>query len=545
LNRSTNLQRLQTETFDLCIIGAGASGAGCALDAALRGLKVALIDKEDFAAGTSSKSTKLIHGGVRYLEQAFLKLDFAQFKQVKHGLEERHLVLANAPHLARPLALITPVSNWIEAVYYAIGLKVYGWFAAGKDTLPKSRWLPKSEALRRIPGLTPNIHSAVLYYDGQLDDARYCLALSQSAAEAGATIVNHLEISGFKHDSAGKLESAETRDLLGGANVRIRARQFLNCAGPYADPIRQMADPAKTPRLRPSKGVHLVLPYAIMNGEDAMLIPKTKDGRVVFAIPFEGQLMLGTTDTGYSDLDKEPLLESEEVDFLIETLQRFAAQKIDKSQVKAGFGGLRPLIAAPTETGRSTKQLVRDHEVEYDPKSGLLSLLGGKWTTYRLMAEDAVNAVCEQLDITAPCKTKNHALAGGEGYDHDNWKKIRARFGFPEDIARHLSLKYGSRAERVAALAQARPELAARLHPEFPYIEAEVVYAAEHEMACTLRDFMARRIRFEITDWKAALQAAPRVAERMGEVLGWSEAEQQAQAQAYRVLLNGFMDLAR
>jgi len=556
VNRAANIQRLQTEEFDLCIIGGGASGAGCALDAALRGLKVALIEKDDFAAGTSSKSTKLVHGGVRYLEQAFKKFDFAQLRQVRHGLEERHIVLRNAPHLARPLALFTPVFSWWEGLYFSIGLKLYDWFAsigrhrladgeAGKDALPKSRWLTKSQTLRRMPGLSPKIHSAVLYFDGQLDDARYCLALVQSAAEVGAVVSNHLEVLDFQKNKNGNLAATLVRDGLSGEKFIVRAKLFLNCTGPFADQIRHLANPELSPRIRPSKGVHVVLPHATLASDDALLIPKTKDGRVVFAIPFEGKLLLGTTDDDYSDLRKEPILEAAEVDFLLETLQPFLSEKLENEQVKSGFGGLRPLVVSANDQiaqspNHQTKSLVRDHEVEHDPTTNLLSLLGGKWTTYRLMAKDAVDAICDLLRISANCRTETHPLVGAAGYSSDLWKKIQAEHGFGIDISQHLAQKYGARATHIIELARQKPGLAEPILTGFPFIKAEIVYAVREEMARTLRDFLARRIRLEITDWQATISVALSVAKIMGAELGWSAAQQQNEAKAYIEVLEQF-----
>lgn len=546
MHRATQIQRLKTETFDVCIIGAGASGAGAALDAALRGLKVALIDREDFASGTSSKSTKLIHGGVRYLEQAFKNLDFAQLKQVRHGLEERHLLLSNAPHLSRPLGLITPVFSWWEGLYFSIGLKLYGWFAAGKDTLPKSRWLSKSEALQHIPGLSKTVHSAVLYYDGQHDDARYCVALAKSAGQSGAAVANHLTLSDFNKAPNGRLAAATVQDNLSGERFELRARVFLNCTGPYADAVRQMANAALPDRIRPSKGVHVMLPMSVLGGNDAMLIPKTKDGRVVFAIPFEHKVMLGTTDNDYRQLAEEPVLESDEVDFLLETLQRFVNTPVDRKQISAGFGGLRPLLAATP--GKGTKNLVRDHEVEIDEHSGLISLLGGKWTTYRLMAEDAVDVVCRALtpqtaDIP-PCRTQHHVLAGGVDYDFEDWANIRTAYQLEEDICRHLISKYGTEAQAVAEIARENSAWRERLHPDYPYILAEAVFAARCEMACTLRDFVARRIRLEISDWDAAAAALTPVAAAMATVLGWDSAEQTRQIHAYHQQIDYFKKCA-
>jgi glycerol-3-phosphate dehydrogenase len=535
MNRTHALHRLPSETFDLCIIGGGASGAGCALDASLRGLRVALIEQTDFASETSSKSTKLIHGGVRYLEEAFKNLDFGQLRQVRHGLEERHILLHIAPHLAHPLALLTPVWSWVEGMYYTIGLKLYDHFASRKDNLPKSRWLKKNEALERMPGLTSRIHSAVLYYDGQLDDARFCLALVQSAAEAGAAVANHLQATGFEKDSGGKLKEVRVTDRLSGAEFSIHARCFLNCTGPHADQVRMMANPEAGARIRPSKGVHVMLPASVLPGGDALLIPKTPDGRVVFAIPFEGDVLLGTTDHEYPDPDKEPVLESEEVDFLLQTLQPYVDRPLDKKTVKAGFGGLRPLLAPSRKKNTSpTKQLLRDHEVEYDAPSGLFSLLGGKWTTYRLMARDATDAVCRMLGNRSDCHTDEHLLYGADGYRFKSWETLGQAFGLDEAIARHLVQKYGSHARTIAEMGKSHPEWSRRLHPDYPFLEAEVVYAAREEMACTVADVLARRMRLEITDWKAASGAAPRVAQLLAAALEWPETRRISEEKLYQ-----------
>jgi glycerol-3-phosphate dehydrogenase len=545
MNRQQNLQRLQTEQFDLCIIGGGASGAGCALDAALRGLKVALIERDDFAAETSSKSTKLIHGGVRYLEQAFKNLDFSQLRQVRHGLEERHILLRNAPHLAHPLALITPVFTWLEGLYFSIGLKMYGWFASRKDTLPPSRWLSKKETLERIPTLSLRLNSAVLYYDGQINDARFCLALVQSANEAGAVVLNHADLLEFTHNNQGQISSARVHDLYQDQQFEIQSKVFLNCTGPHADTIRRLANDKLAPRIRPSKGVHVVLPGEVLSSSDALLIPKTPDGRVVFAIPFEGKTLLGTTDHPYAHPEKEPMLESDELNFLCETLQPYLAQKIDKERVMSGFGGLRPLVtpaASGAGGGRQTKTMLRDHEVEYDPISGLLSLMGGKWTTYRLMAADAVDAVCRQLAVQISCTTDTHFLIGAAGFTKDSWQELHSKFGFDTDVCQHLSQHYGDRAEQIASLALDRPDLAERLHPDYPFLCAEIVYAARREMACTIRDMLARRLRLEILDWQAVKSVTEATSSLMAAELGWSVERQQHEQTSYFNLIESFQN---
>jgi len=539
MNRNASLDKLKSEEFDICIIGAGASGAGCALDAILRGYKVAVIDKKDFASETSSRSTKLIHGGVRYLEQAFKKLDFAQLKQVRHGLEERHIVLKNAPHLARPLALMTPVSSWIEGLYFKIGLQIYDTFATN-DSLPKSKWLSKKEVLDKIPTLNKKkLHSGVLYYDGQLDDARYCLALVQSAAEAGAVAANYLDVTGFTKNDQGKLVGVQVRDAQLGSEFIIKSKLVINCTGPFSDKIRLLANPALPERLRPSKGVHVVLPFETLNSEYAMLIPKTSDGRVVFAIPFEGAMMIGTTDTESDTIEAEATLNESEKRYLVDTLNPFLANQIDISKIKAGFGGLRPLLSA--DPSKSTKSLVRDHEVEVDSSSGLVSLLGGKWTTYRLMAKDTIDEADAILLQSNECLTENHVLAGGENYHPSLAQQLSTKYALPVDIAKHLVKKYGSRATLVADLTAGESNLKERLSASYPYIQAEIIYTVRNEMVVTPRDFLARRIRLEITDWQETLRCLPVVAKLMARELGWDENEMQRQIDDYSLQLKRFM----
>lgn len=539
MNREDNRKRLREETFDICIIGAGASGAGAALDAALRGYRVALLDRGDFASETSSRSTKLIHGGVRYLEQAIKKLDLAQLRQVRHGLAERRTVIRNAPHLAHPLPLLTPVFSWFEGMYMSVGLAMYAFFA-GHDNFPQGRWLTKPEALTKMPTLTNRMHSAVLYYDGQFNDARYALALAHSADEAGVAVVNYLNVTGFEREN-GQLTAAIVQDQLSDDTFPIRAKLFLNCTGPYSDAVRLMANPEAEQRIRPSKGVHIVLPRETLQSDCAMLIPKTADGRVVFAIPFGDKVFVGTTDDDYQQLDQEPVLEPAEVDYLLETLRPYLTKKPDKSDVQAGFGGIRPLIVSSRAT---TKTLLRDHEVEYDSASGLLSLLGGKWTTYRLMAQDAIDKAGELLNNSTPGKTENHYLVGGENYRFDDWQRIQKQFNLPADVCQHLMRTYGNRAQRIADLASSKPELNEKISQQQPFIKAEVIYQVREEMAVTLRDVLARRWRLELSDWQLTSRVLPIVAELMASELDWSGQHRQQQMDSYQSLLNTFLKRA-
>lgn len=547
MNRLENLEQLNTETFDLCIIGGGASGAGSALDATLRGLKVCLIEKEDFAAETSSKSTKLIHGGVRYLEQAFKNLDFGQLRQVKHGLEERHIVLSIAPHLARPQGLITPVFSWIEGLYYTIGLKIYGLFAKDDD-MPKARWLSKKETLQRIETLNPKLHSSVLYYDGQLDDARFCLALAQSADDAGACVLNHTSLTSFEKDENGKLIAANIHDHIAGEDKKVKAKVFLNCTGPFADHIRLMADPDDEHRMRPSKGVHLMIPPRFMPGNDAMLIPKTKDGRVVFVIPFEGKVMVGTTDDAYDELQEEPILEEKEVNFLLETLERFFKNMPTRKDIKSGFGGLRPLLAPKSSHKTGTKTLLRDHEVEHQESSNLISLLGGKWTTYRLMAQDAIDKVVDVLKIEAKGgRTAKYKLIGNRDrtFDFVGFKRKALNYGFEEVTIEHLAGKYGDQASKFLDLILENDTWIERIHLDYPFVLAEAVYGIRFEMAVTLRDFYARRIRFELLDWDAVLESLQRVSAVFAQEFGWDEKKRVSEVAEYQSLIEKFKTRAK
>ncbi|MES2778168.1 MAG: FAD-dependent oxidoreductase [Bacteroidota bacterium] len=534
MNRQQNIASLQTETFDLCIIGGGATGAGCALDAALRGLSVMLIEKEDFAAATSSKSTKLIHGGVRYLEQAVKKLSWAQFVMVKKALKERRTLLKIAPHLTHPLPLLTPCFTLLEGWYYAIGLKLYDWISGTKN-IGNSKWLSKPLALKRIPTLKKNkLASAVLYWDGQLDDLRFAMALVQTASDNGAVVINHITAGDFIKDDAGKLLALHVTDTLTGNKHNIKARQFVNATGPFADAIRQKANPAADRRIRVSKGVHITLPKEVMPGHTAMLIPKTDDGRLIFVIPYQGELLVGTTDEECALTEEEFGPTKNEIDYLLGYINRYLDVNISPADVRSGFGGLRPLLqAAP---GASTKNLVRDHEVETDETSGLISILGGKWTTYRLMAKDTIDAVEEKLNrVITDCKTDEAILHGGESYQPAYYfeliQKIRP---WDDDIILHLLRKYGIVSLKIASAAAANTALQKRLTEDTPYTFAELQYLLESEMACTVKDVVARRWGIALTNWQQTLELIPVVGEVMTVHFRWAEVEQEMHIAGYR-----------
>ena len=516
--RYQHLQAIDTQEFDLCIIGGGATGTGCALDATLRGLKVCLIEKHDFAAQTSSKSTKMAHGGVRYLEQAFKTLDWEQFKMVKKALSERTTLLHIAPHLTRPLALLTPTFSWIENMYYAIGLKLYD-LISGSHNIGSGRRLSKKQALEEIPELNhKKLHSAVLYYDGQIDDARFCMALAKTAVEKGAVALNHTEGLKFEYSRTGKLRSLLVKDLLTGENHTVKAKIFINATGPFADHIRTMANPKLSPRMRVSRGSHVMLPKDVIKGNTAILVPKTDDGRVVFIIPYQNQLLVGTTDIE-DELSENPYPTQDEKLYLLEYVNRYLEKPVTIDQVKSGFCGLRPLLQARLHTAMDTdtKSIVRDHEVEIDNRSKLVSIMGGKWTTYRLMAKDTIDDIYRELwDIKlVPCTTETQLLCGAENYRFEDWETIATTHQIDADIAQHLQKKYGSRTEKVLQIADSQAFLKERVIADYPFIKAEVLYNMQEELACTPDDIITRRLGLAFLDEKAAKIAEPIVEELM------------------------------
>jgi glycerol-3-phosphate dehydrogenase len=521
-SRAEALKDIQNKLFDACVIGGGATGSGCALDSQLRGLSTALVEAGDFASATSSASTKMVHGGVRYLEEAFRHLDPAEYKVVKRALHERIHMLKNAPFLTRAREFITPCYSRLDLAYYETGLKLYDWIA-GSAGLAPSHFVSRQETLRRLPKLNPQrLAGAVAYTDGQFDDARYNITLVQSFAAAGGVPLNHVRVTGFEKRAEGKLAAVTVHDRFSGQTFVIRARAFVNATGPFADSIRAMANPAAKPRMRLSKGVHILLPADVLSSGDAMLIPKTEDGRVLFAIPWMGRVLVGTTEQEV-ELGDELFLTHEEVEYLFRHLNRYVSERVEASQVVGGFAGARPLLSA--RDSRDTKKLARDHEVELDSHSALVSILGGKWTTYRAMAQDTIDVVQKTLGGNpTPCSTLNHALIGSEGYSEDYWKTLMANFEVSEPNARHLAEKYGTRAAQVLGLAASNADLGEPLVKGLAPLQAEVTFAARFEMAMTLEDVLARRIGLQFHGWSEAITAAPATADILSLELGWSEA---------------------
>nr|MBL8411107.1 glycerol-3-phosphate dehydrogenase/oxidase [Dechloromonas sp.] len=478
--RAELLDRLRYgKVWDVVIVGGGASGLGAAVDAAARGYSTLLLERGDYACGTSSRSTKLIHGGVRYLRQGDIGL-------VRHALAERNRLLINAPHLVHPLPFIIPARSAVQRLYYGAGLRLYD-LLAGASSLQASRLLDRGETLAALPGLDPlGVAGGVRYWDAQFDDARLAIALMRTASEFGAICLNYSPVEGLLQAN-GRVCGVAARDVESGESFEIQARVVINATGVYADAVRRFEQPDSTPILSPSQGIHLVLDADFLPGGTALMIPETADGRVMFAIPWEGRVLLGTTDTPRRDLPVVPLPFAEEIDFLLDAAGKVLLRAPTRADIRSAFAGLRPLLDAGRGAPGGTAALSREHAVLVS-QAGLVTVAGGKWTTYRLMAEQVVNKAAEVGELmTLPCATAMLRLAGGE----------------PED------------AEQLSQL----PGQGIRLHPAFDFDEAAVRYACRYEAARTVEDVLARRSRALFIDATAARACIGRVGELLAEEL--------------------------
>jgi glycerol-3-phosphate dehydrogenase len=540
--RTEALQNIEDKAFDVCVIGGGATGSGCALEAQLRGLKTVQLEALDFASATSSASTKMIHGGVRYLEQAIREFDVKEYEVIPRALRERIHMLRNAPYLAKTQRFLTPCFNWWNVFYFEIGLKLYDWIA-GSASLAPSSFISRGELLHRMPSLDPRrLVGAVGYTDGQFDDARCNIALVKTFAEAGGETLNYARVTAFEKAANGKISAVEVEDHFSQTSFKVRARAFINATGPYADTIRVLATPGARPRMRLSKGVHILLPLEVLSSEDALLIPRTEDARVLFAIPWFGRLLVGTTEKEVN-VDDELYVTREEVDYLLRHLNRYLARPVTPDQIVSCTAGARPLVSS--ERSKDTKKLARDHLVELDPQSGLISIMGGKWTTHRAMAEDTVNAAQEQLGGSAtPSRTLNHPLVGSDGYSPDYWQGLVKQWGVSHATAQHLVQKFGTRASHVLEIANGNADLAAPLLDGLAPLCAEVVYGARNEMAASIEDVLARRIGLQLYSWKDAIKAAPAVAELLAREFGWADAATREASACYIEKIRDLMQKA-
>ncbi len=529
MNREDMIRRLAARTgpdadpWDIIIIGGGATGAGVAVDAATRGLSTLLLEREDFGKGTSSRSTKLVHGGVRYLEQGNISL-------VMEALKERGLLRQNAPHLVHDLAFVVPNYSWWEAPFYGIGMKVYD-LLAGKYGFGRSRILSREETLERLPTIQhEGLRGGVVYYDGQFDDSRLLIHLIATAADHGATVINYADVHGLLKDADGFLEAAHVTDRESGATYIARAKVIVNATGMFTDEVRRMAEGAGARTMvAPSQGIHLVFDRSFLHGDTAIMVPHTSDGRVLFAIPWHDHLVVGTTDTPIESPSYEPLPLEEEIAFVLETAEQYLSRPPKREDILSIYVGIRPLVKAGGDkedgTGASpsakTSTLSRDHTIHID-NSGLLTIVGGKWTTYRNMAEDTVDHALTlgKLD-DKPCRTRDLKI---HGY-------------YPEALETLGELAvYGSDAEHIEALARENPAWAERLHPALPYIAAEIVWGARQELARTVDDALSRRTRALLLNAAAAAEMAPRVAALLAAELGRDQRWIDAQAAEFQKL---------
>jgi len=537
MNRQEHLSRLQGgEEFDLLVIGGGATGCGIALDAATRGLRVALVERDDFAQGTSSKSTKLVHGGVRYLEKAILKADRDQFDLVREGLRERGRLLRNAPHLAHAIRLMTPVRTWFQAAYIFAGLVLYD-LLAGRLSLGRSRIVGRAKAQKLFPQLDLDGYvAAVVYYDGQFNDARMAVALARTAAAHGAVCANHVEATGLLKDG-GRIRGAHVRDRLGGGAWTIKARGVVNATGPFADAIRRMDDPAAASMLKASSGIHILLAAGTTPPDLSLMIPSTEDGRVLFMIPWQGHVLFGTTDEPAA-IEFDPAPAGKDVDYLLRYASAYLRRPVSRQDILAVWNGLRPLVFDPKK--KNTQELARTHVLDMSA-SGLLTMAGGKWTSYRSMAEDAVDAACAAFGLGngRACATRELRLLGSRAYLPDAWRDLAAREGLDPALARSLCALYGDEAKRVLELGR-KLDLMHPLHPAHPYIGAEVAFAVRHEMAVHLGDVLLRRLPLGLVEMRHALEAAPAVAAIMGRELGWDEARRASEVESVGRLLDAW-----
>jgi glycerol-3-phosphate dehydrogenase len=519
MKRDTMLGRIledPSRMWDLVIVGGGATGVGVAVDAAARGYDVVLLEQSDFGKGTSTRSTKLVHGGVRYLRQGNIPL-------VMDALRERGILRHNAPHLVHDREFVVPHYDWWEAPFYGVGLKVYD-ALAGKYGFGKSELLSQEETVERLPTIeTEGLRGGVVYHDGQFDDARLLVHLVLTAYEQGGTLVNYARVDGLLKDDDGFVSGVRAWDQESGEAFEVRTRAVVNATGVFTDSVRRMDDADAASMIQPSQGIHIVLPASFLPGESAVMVPHTDDGRILFAVPWHGCVIVGTTDTPVDEACLEPRPFDEEVDFILTHAARYLTQDPTAEDVLSVFAGLRPLVGGGD--GSDTSSLSRDHTLQVS-KSGLVTITGGKWTTYRKMAEDTVDNVATVAGLgLVSCPTQDLHI-----------------HGYTLNAERYGPLApYGSDAVEIQTLVSEDPTLGELLHERLPYVRAEVVWAAREEMARTVEDVLARRTRALLLDARAAAEAAEEVARLLAYEIGESAAWRADQVSEFRELAAGYV----
>lgn len=518
-DRNKFIARIEEQAnWDVIIIGGGATGLGTAVDAASRGYKTLLLEQSDFAKGTSSRSTKLVHGGVRYLAQGDVAL-------VYEALHERGLLLKNAPHLVKDQEFIIPCYSWFSKIKYLIGLKLYD-LLAGESGFKGSSLLSANKVLGAIPGLKRGaLKGGVSYSDGQFDDARLALNLAQTASEYGGVLLNYMKVTGLTKNN-GVVDGVSVTDMESGKAHQLQAKVVVNATGVFVDDILKMDTPASRPIVRPSQGAHIVLDQSFLQGDSALMIPKTSDGRVLFAVPWHGKVLVGTTDTPLDEHSLEPRPLENEIEFILETAGNYLAKKPTRMDVLSAFAGLRPL-AAPQKNTNSTKEISRSHKLIIS-QSGLITITGGKWTTYRKMAMDVVDRAI------ALGKLKKEKCITADVKIHGYTPKMQIG---------PLAL-YGADAAGIQELMKVEPELRIQVHQEYSYVKAEVVWMVRNEMARNVEDVISRRMRLLFLDAKAALKIAPAVAGIMANELGRDDEWIDAQISSFTSLVKQYLLLS-
>ncbi|WP_419868973.1 glycerol-3-phosphate dehydrogenase/oxidase [Chryseobacterium sp. CT-SW4] len=520
MKRSEELNKLtQVQEWDFIIIGGGASGLGSALDATSRGFKTLLLESHDFAKATSSRSTKLVHGGVRYLAQGDVGL-------VKEALKERGLLAKNAAHIVKNQSFIIPNYTWWGGIYYKIGLSIYD-FLAGKLSLGKTQYINKAKTIEKLPTIEQkNLASGVVYQDGQFDDARLAINLGQTIIEKGGSAINYLKVINLLKNDSNKITGVVAEDQFSKKQYEIRGKVVINATGVFTNEILNMNNPKHGKFVVPSQGIHLVLDKSFLKSDEAIMIPKTSDGRVLFVVPWHDRALVGTTDTLLDDPSFEPHALESEIEFVLNTARQYLSKKPTREDVKSVFAGLRPL-AAPKDEGKNTKEVSRSHKV-ITSDTGLVSIIGGKWTTYRKMAEDTIDKAIQIHKLpSTPTKTERLSI-------HGNIK--------PEEVDRsnHLYV-YGSDIPAIKNLQSSNPEYSKKIHPDHPFTVAEIIWAIRHEMAETVEDILARRVRLLFLDARAAIDSAHKVAAIIAEERQLPQEWAQEQEKEFIELAKGYL----
>ncbi len=509
-NREVYLKEVRANpSFDIIIIGGGATGLGAALDATARGFRTLLLEQADFAKGTSSRSTKLIHGGVRYLGQGDIKLVF-------EALFERGILLKNAPHVVSMQPFVIPNYRWWSEFLYGVGLKIYDWMAF-RYRFPKTALLGRKTVEKLLPNVRKEgLKGGVLYYDGQFDDARLAINIAQTSADLGGILINYMRVTDLLKGPDQRIAGVKAVDAESGEEYVLNAKAVVNATGVFVDEVLKMNSSTQEPMVRPSQGVHIVLDHSFLEGDNALMIPSTEDGRVLFAVPWHDHLLVGTTDTPLDKHSLEPVALENEIDFILKTLRGYLVRKPQRKDVLSVFAGLRPLAAQGNHNGK-TKEISRSHKL-MTSASGLVTITGGKWTTYRKMAEDTVDEAIRVAGLQkVECPTAALHIHGFSNNGSDKG---------------HLHI-YGSDAAGILAMANDHPELSHKLHEAFPYIGADVVWAVRHEMARTVEDVLARRLRVLFLNARVAMEMAPEVARLMAAEMSTDYSWQEAQVKEF------------